>query len=133
MRGRASVGLWVQQWILRKVNLLLFRCPVVVHFVFVPTFLQPADPVSRLEASCGGCRAKALGVARDIWRKLGDNLSYALYIGFVARYVGSALGKVMALPRELAGGGGRGLGTFWVSVGVGTCGKGGGVYSVRGG
>ena len=50
VRGRASIGLWVQQWILRKVNLLLFRCPVVVHFVFVPTSLQPADPVSRLEA-----------------------------------------------------------------------------------
>ena len=118
VRGRASVGLWVQQWSLRKVNLLLFRCPVVVHFVFVPTFLQPADPVSRLEASYGGCRARALGAARHIWRKLGNNLSYALYIGSVARYVGSALLKVRALPRELAGWGGEDSGLFgsaWVS------------------
>ena len=59
VRGRASVGLWLQLWILRKVNLLLFRHPLVVHFVFVPTFLQPADPISRLEASCGGSRARA--------------------------------------------------------------------------
>ena len=118
VRGRASVGLWVQQWILRKVNLLLFTCPVVVHFLFVPTFLQPADPVSRFEASCGGCRARALRAPRDIWPRLGDNLSYALYIGSVARYVGSVLGKVMALPRELEGGGGEDLGLFgsaWVS------------------
>ena len=118
VRGRASVGLWVEQWILRKVNLLLFRYPVVVHFVFVPTFLQPADPVSRLEASCGGCRASALGAARAIWRNLGDNLSYALYIGSVARYVGSALGQLRPLPRELEGGEGEDSGLFgstWVS------------------
>ena len=118
MRGRASVGLWVQQWILRKVNLLLFRYPVVVHFVVVPTFLQPADPVSRLEASCGGSRASALGAARAIWRNLGDNLSYALYIGSVARYVGSALGQMRPLPRELEAAEGEDSGLFgsaWVS------------------
>ena len=91
---------------------------MVVHFVFVPTFLQPADPVSRLEASCGGCRGRALGAARDIWRRLADNLSYALYIGSVARYVRSALGRVMGLPRELEGGGDGDSGLFgsaWVS------------------
>ena len=110
---------------MRKVTLLLFKCPVVVHFVFVPTFLQPADPVSRLEASCRGCRARALGAARDIWRRLGDNLSYALYIGSVARYVGGALGQVMALPRELEGGGYEDSGLFgsaWVSGRVGRVG-----------
>ena len=91
---------------------------MVVHFVFVPTFLQPADPVSRLEASCGGCRARALGAARDIWWRFGENLSYALYIGSVARYVGNAMGQVMALPRDLEGGGDEDSGLFgsaWVS------------------
>ena len=105
VRGRAFVGLWVQQWILRKVHLLLFRCPLVVHFVFVPTFLQPAEAVSRSEASCGGCRARAPEAARGIWQRLGDNLSYALYFGFVARLLGDALGPVVALQRELEGGG----------------------------
>ena len=105
VRGSASVGWWVQQWILRKVNLLLFRHPLVVHFVFVPTFLQPADPISRLEASCGGSRARAFEAARGIWQQLGDNLSYALYIGSVARYVGDALGPIVSLPGELDGGG----------------------------
>ena len=47
--GGASVGWGVQRWVLRKVNLLMFRHPVAVHLVFVPSFLQPADPVSRVE------------------------------------------------------------------------------------
>ena len=101
-----------------KVNLLLFRHPLVVHFVFVPTFLQPAGPISRLEASCGGFRARALEAARGIWRRLGDNLSYALYITSVARYVGDALGSVVALPSALEGGGEGDVGLFgssWVS------------------
>ena len=49
---------------------------------------------------------------------LGDNLSYALYIGSVARYVGDALGHVVTLPRELEGGGEEDtglLGSSWVS------------------
>ena len=62
VRGRASVGLWVQQWILRKVNLQLFRCPLVVHFVFVPTSLQPADPVSR------SVRRRVGGAGHGHWR-----------------------------------------------------------------
>ena len=61
-----SVGLWTHEWVLAKVNLLFFRHPLVVQFVFVATFLQPADPVSRLEASCGGCRAHAFETARGI-------------------------------------------------------------------
>ena len=97
------MGLWVRQWILRTVNLLLFWHGLVVHFVFVPTFLQPADPISRLEASCGGCRARAFEAARGIWLQLGDNLSYALYIGSVAWYVGHALGPIVPLPDELEG------------------------------
>ena len=67
VRGRASAGLWVQQWILRNVNLLLFRHPLVVHFVFVPTFLQPVDPISGLEVSCGGCIARALEPTHGIF------------------------------------------------------------------
>ena len=101
-----------------NVNLLLFRHPLVVHFVFVATFLQPADPVSRLEALCGGCRARALEAARGIWQRLGDNLSYALCIGSVARYVGDALGPLVALPGELEGGAEEDVGLFgssWVS------------------
>ena len=47
VQGRVSVGLWVQQWVLRRVNLLPFRHPRVVHFVFVPSLLQPVDRVSR--------------------------------------------------------------------------------------
>ena len=57
VRGRASVGLWVQQRVLWRVNLLPFWHPLVVHFVFVPSFLQPADLVSRLEQLCGGSRS----------------------------------------------------------------------------
>ena len=87
----------------------------MVHLGFVPKFLQPADPVSRLEASCGGCRARALGAARDIWQRLGHNLSYALYIGSVARYVGDALRPVVALPRELEAGDEEDAGLFWSS------------------
>ena len=82
------MGLWVQQWILRKVNLLLFRHPLVVQFVFVPTFLQPADPISRLEASCGGCRARAREAARGMWRRLGPQ--FVLYL--VHRVSGSVCG-----------------------------------------
>ena len=99
----------------------------MVHFVFVPTFMQPADPISRLEASCGGCRAWALEAARGIRQRLGDNLSYALYIGSVARYVGDALGLMVALPGELEGGGEGDVGLFgssWVLgrvKGVGGC------------
>ena len=123
--------MWVQQWILRKVNLLLFRHPLVVHFVFVPTFLQPADLVSRLEASCGGCRTRAFEIARGIWRQLGDNVSYALYIGSVARYVGDALGPVVPLPGEFEGRGWD-CGVAWYIVGIWTGGVGGWIYSFRG-
>ena len=106
------MGLWVQQWVLRRVNLLRFRQPLVVYFVFVPSSLQPADPVSRLEELCGGSRSQALEAARVIWRRLGDNMSCALYIGSVAWYVGGDLGRVVPLPRELEGGGAGALGLF---------------------
>ena len=91
VRGRASVGLWVQQW---------------VH------------PISRLEAFCGGCKARAFEATRGIQRQLGDNMCHALYIGSMAQYVGEALGPVVPLPGELEGGGDGDVGLFgssWVS------------------
>ena len=113
VRGRASVGLWIQQWLLRRINLLLFGHPLVVHFVFVPSPLQPADPVSRLEGVCGGSRAAALERARDIWGRLGGDLSYALYIGSVARYI--RRDWVPVTPLLLPEGGGQGLmGRRWL-------------------
>ena len=74
------MGLWVQQWLLRRVNVHVFRDSLVVHFVSVPSFLKPAHPVSRLEALCGGSRSTALRAAQVIWRWLGDSVSNALYI-----------------------------------------------------
>ena len=56
--------------------------------------------------------------ASHIVVELGDNLSYALYIGSVARYVGDALGPVVALPDEFEGGAEGDVGLFgssWVS------------------
>ena len=75
--------LWVEQWLLRRIKVPLFGNPLVVHFIFVPNFLQPADCVSRLEALCEGSRSTALEAARDPWRRLGSNVSCALYIGSV--------------------------------------------------
>ena len=98
VRGRALVGLWVQQWLLRRVNLLLFRNPLVVHFNLVPNFWQPTDPISRLEVLCGGSRSMELEAAREIWRRFGSSVSYALYIGSAARFVGEGLGPVIPLP-----------------------------------
>ena len=97
--------------------------------MFVPIFLQPADPVSTLQASCGRCRARALRAAHDIWQRLGDNLSYALYIGSAARYVGDALGPVVALPSELEGGDEEGAGLFGSSWVSGCVERVGGIYS----
>ena len=118
VRGRASVGLWIQQWLLRRINLLLFRNALVVRFVFLPSFLHPADRVSRLEALCEGSRSMALEAAREIWRRLANNILYALYIGLVARYVGEGLGAVIPVPHEVDGatGGPLGLmGRSWIS------------------
>ena len=62
VQGRALVGLWVQQWLLRRINVWLFRRPLVVHFVFVQSFLQPAGPLLQFEAG-GGSRAVAADTA----------------------------------------------------------------------
>ena len=104
---------------------MLFRQPLVVHFVFVPSLLQPADPVSRLEAMCGGSRSFAIEAAQGIWERLGDDLSYARYIGCVVRYVGGGLGPVIPSLREnleRVDGSRRLVGGSWVMgdvVGVG--------------
>ena len=79
------MGLWVHQRLLRHINSLLFQQPLVVHFIFAPSFLEPMDPMSRLEALCGGSKFTALEAARVIWWRLGDILSYAVYIGLWLR------------------------------------------------
>ena len=58
-----------------------------------------------------------------MWRRLGDNVSCALYIGSVARFVGGDLGPVVPLPRELQGVG-MGLGIVWSLVGFGASAEG---------
>ena len=108
------MGLWVQQWVLRQVNLLLLRHHLAVHFVFVPSFLQPADRVSRLEELCGGSRSQAHEAAGAIWRRLGDNVS----------------GTGGSMAEGVGGGRGWGCGAVWSFVGFGASGE-GGVYVLR--
>ena len=74
----------------------------MAHFIFVPSFLQPTDLVSRLEAMCEGSRLMASEAAGEICRRLGTNVSYALYIGSVtsrlllccSRLMGVGMGHV---------------------------------------
>ena len=70
VRGKALVGFWGQQWLLKRSILLLFRHPLLVHFVFVPSlslcrvFVTRLMPCLEQEAMCGGLSAMAVEVAR---------------------------------------------------------------------
>ena len=90
--GRASVGRWLQQWLLRHIKVLLFR-----HTVFEPTFLQPA-----WDCAYGGSFLSSVQQAKVVWVRLEEEPSLTLYIGSVTRYVGldDDMGPVIPLRRH---------------------------------
>ena len=131
MRGRALVGRWVQQWLLWHINLLLFRHPLVVHFVFMPSFFFCSHwalflgwretvvgrvlwPLRRLGwCGCSWVRAPHLLYICSVARSVGSDMGFVvplqraphlLYICSVARSVGSDMGFVVPLQRDQCSG-----------------------------
>ena len=71
---RSRAGLWRQNRILRAVTHQLRRSALVVHVVYTPTELQPANPLSRVQVVDSACIDSAVQVARDIWGSMLNSL-----------------------------------------------------------
>ena len=67
---RARTHHWKQQRILRAIVHWLRTSQLIVHVVWVPSHLQPADPLSRVSDINRQQIQAATGHARDIWSKL---------------------------------------------------------------
>ena len=69
---RASIGLKVQQRLLRGLSNLWARTGIQVWVYWLPSEYMPADPISRLFSLHKGCRLQARKAAISIFSKLRD-------------------------------------------------------------
>ena len=73
LRLRAGVGLKRQQRVLRSLVRLLTKSRLLIVVIWIPTAFQPGDPLSRVNAMCGGDQALARRKALVQWGELQDN------------------------------------------------------------
>ena len=71
---RSRAGLWRQNRFLRAIAHQLRRSGVVVHTGYVPTDLQPADPVSRASDTAGEGLHLAVKTTRARWSSVVNEL-----------------------------------------------------------
>ena len=64
---RSGAGLWRQNRILRAIAHQLRMSRLVVHVVYVPTDLQPADPISRMTGDDQHSLESVVGEAKVRW------------------------------------------------------------------
>jgi hypothetical protein len=88
LRLRAGIGLKLQQRLLRGLVGLLTKSPVTLLLVWVPSELQPADPLSRIDVMCRGSREEATSRARDTWGKLQVRWEDTRFIGQLSLFTG---------------------------------------------
>jgi hypothetical protein len=88
LRLRAGIGLKLQQRLLRGLVGLLTKSPVTLLFVWVPSALQPADPLSRIGAMCAGSREEATRRARITWGELQDRWCDTRMFGQLSLFTG---------------------------------------------
>ena len=70
---RACSHLQHQQAILRSLARILWVSGSVVRLVWVPSDLQPGDPMSRVSSDYQCSQARAEVRAWDVWQRLLDN------------------------------------------------------------
>ena len=78
---RARTRHWKQQRILRAVVHWLRTSQMVLHVLWVPTHLQPADPLSRVHDTKRGHVQSATDQANRIWTKLIHSLDQLKLFG----------------------------------------------------
>ena len=83
LRMRATSHLTHHQAVLRSLARVLWVSGIVVRLVWVPSALQPGDPMSRVASVFRGSRARAEVEAWRTWDKLLDNLGEARVRGVV--------------------------------------------------
>ena len=77
LRLRATSHLTHHQAVLRSLARVLWVSAIVVRLVWVPSALQPGDPMSRVTSVFGGSQARAQVEAWRTWDALLDNLGEA--------------------------------------------------------
>ena len=83
LRLRATSHLTHHQAVLRSLARVLWVSGIVVRLVWVPSALQPGDPMSRVTSVFGGSQARAEVEAWRTWDALLDNLGEARVRGVV--------------------------------------------------
>ena len=83
LRMRATSHLTHHQAVLRSLARVLWVSGILVRLVWVPSALQPGDPMSRLASVFGGSQARAEVEAWRTWDTLLDNLGEARVRGVV--------------------------------------------------
>ena len=80
---RARTQHWKQQHILRAVIHRLRTSQLTLHVTWVPSHLQPADPLSRVQSLHPSHIRDATRQAADIWSKLTQSLDQVKPYGVV--------------------------------------------------
>ena len=83
LRLRATSHLTHHRAVLRSLARILWVSGIVVRLVWVPSALQPGDPMSRVTSMFGGSQARAEVEAWRTWDALLDNLGEARVRGVV--------------------------------------------------
>ena len=72
---------WKQNRILRAIVLILRDTQIILHVVYCPTHIQPADPVSRVRSHSRAEVQRAAEVANKRWNSMVSQMHQLQYKG----------------------------------------------------